>query len=413
MYPILRGLRIVECASFIAAPSCALHLQQLGAEVIRIDPIGGGMDFRRWPATPDGRSLYWEGLNKGKRSVAIDLSRPEGRQLAFDLITAPGPDAGLLVTNYAQKGFLAHEALSKLRPDLITVRVLGWRDGGAAVDYTVNAALGLPYMTGGPGNGSEPVNHVLPAWDLLTGAYSAFALLAAERHRIRTGEGQEVTVPLSDVALTALGNMGQLAEVLTGGDRPRQGNALFGAFGRDFATADGERVMVVAITGRQWTGLVEALELQKTVTQLEASLGVSFATDEGQRFRYRAALFPVFGQAIIELSLEELRARFETHGVLWSTYRTLRSAIENDPRLSLAAPLFSVLEHPSGLRYPAPGAAASFRGTERQPVVRAPRLGEHTDQVLAEVLSLSSARIGQLHDAGIVSACPTPRKLTK
>lgn len=404
MYPILAGLRVVECASFIAAPSCALHLQQLGAEVIRVDPIGGGMDFGRWPVSAEGRSLYWEGLNKGKRSVAIDLSRPEGRQLVTDLITAPGPDAGLFVTNYPQKGFLSHEALSKLRPDLVTVRVLGWRDGGPAVDYTVNASLGVPYMTGSDQNGAAPVNHVLPAWDLLTGAYAAFALLAAERQRTRTGKGQEVAVPLSDVALASLGHMGQVAEVLTAGDRPRYGNALFGAFGRDFGTADGERVMVVAITGRQWTGLVEALGLQQQVTQLEASLGVSFTTDEGQRFIHRDALFPLVEQAIAALPLAQLRGRFEVNGVLWSTYQTLRTALERDPRLSLDAPLFSLLEHPSGLRYPAPGAAATFHGEQRQGAVRAPKLGEHTDQVLAEVLSLSSARIGALHDAGIIAA---------
>jgi 2-methylfumaryl-CoA isomerase len=403
VYPILSGLRVVECASFIAAPSCALHLQQLGAEVIRIDPIGGGMDFGRWPVTAEGRSLYWEGLNKGKRSVAIDLVRPEGRQLAIDLITAPGPDAGLFVTNYPQKGFLSHGVLSKLRTDLVTVRVLGWRDGGPAVDYTVNAALGVPYMTGAVPNGADPVNHVLPAWDLLTGAYAAFALLAAERQRTRTGKGQEVTVPLSDIALASMGHMGQIAETLTAGDRPRYGNALYGAFGRDFATADGERVMVVAITGRQWTGLVEALGLQQPVAQLEASLGLSFAADEGQRFIHRDALFPLVEQAIAALPLAQVRGCFEANGVLWSTYQTLRAALERDPRLSLDTPLFSTLAHPSGLRYPAPGAAATFQSEQRLPPVRAPRLGEHTDQVLAEVLALSSARIGELHDAGIIA----------
>ncbi|EER61802.1 L-carnitine dehydratase/bile acid-inducible protein F [Acidovorax delafieldii 2AN] len=403
MYPILNGLRVVECASFIAAPSCALYLQQLGAEVIRIDPIGGGMDFARWPVAPGGQSLYWEGLNKGKRSVAIDLSRPEGRELATALITAPGPDAGLLVTNYPQKGFMSHEALSARRSDLVTVRVLGWGDGAPAVDYTVNAALGVPCMTGSQENGDTPVNHVLPAWDLLTGAYAAFAMLAAERHRCRTGQGQEVTVALSDVALASLGNMGQIAEVLTQGDRPRYGNALFGAFGRDFTTADGQRVMVVAITGRQWTGLVTALGLQEPIAALESSLAVSFVADEGQRFVHRDALFPLFERAIGALSLDALRSRFETQGVLWSTYQTLGTALEHDPRLSLDASLFSMLEHPSGLRYPAPGAAATFHGAERHGAVRAPRLGEHTDQVLAEVLSLSSARIGQLHDAGIVA----------
>ena len=411
---MLEGLRIVECASFIAAPSCALHLQQLGAEVIRIDPIGGGMDFARWPVSPDGSSLYWEGLNKGKRSVAIDLSRPEGRQLAIDLITAPGPDAGLLVTNYPQKSFLGQAALSRLRPDVITVRVLGWHDGGPAVDYTVNAALGLPYMTGAPENGSDPVNHVLPAWDLLTGAHAAFALLAAERRRTRSGNGQEVTVALSDVALTSLAHMGQVAEVLTTGDRPRHGNALFGAFGRDFATADGERVMVVAISGRQWSGLLEALGLQQEAAQLEAALGVSFVGEEGQRFIHRDALYPLFERVIGALPLAQLRGRFEANGVLWSTYQTLRTALEHDPRLSLESPLFSLLDHPSGLRYPAPGAAATFHGAQRLSAVCAPHLGEHTDEVLARVLSLSSARIGELHDAGLIAAPrATPKEPNK
>lgn len=403
MYPLLNGLRVVECASFIAAPSCALHLQQLGAEVVRIDPIGGGMDFRRWPVAKSGQSLYWEGLNKGKRSVAIDLSRPEGRELATALITAPGPDTGLLVTNYPVKGFMSHEALSALRPDLVTVRVLGWSDGAPAVDYTVNAALGVPCMTGSEENGNTPVNHVLPAWDLLTGAYAAFAMLAAERHRCRTGRGQEVTVPLSDVALASLGHMGQIAEVLTQGERPRYGNALFGAFGRDFTTADGQRIMVVAITGRQWTGLIQALDLQEQVAAIEARCGVSFNHDEGQRFNHREALFPLFEQSIGALPLTELRTRFESNAVLWSPYQALGTALKHDPRLSLDRALFSLLEHPSGLSYPAPGAAATFRDAERQPVVRAPRMGEHTDQVLEQVLGMSSARIGELHDAGLVA----------
>jgi 2-methylfumaryl-CoA isomerase len=402
MYPFLSDLRVVECASFIAGPSCALHLAQLGAQVIRIDPIGGGMDFNRWPVTADGRSLYWEGLQKGKRSVAIDMGRPEGRQLAVDLITAPGAGAGLFVTNYPQQGFLSHEALAAHRPDLITARVLGWRDGAPAVDYTVNAALGMPWITGSERNGEEPVNHVVPAWDLVTGAYAAFALMAAERHRLRTGQGQEVTVPLSDIALTCLGHTGQLAEALTTGDRPRYGNALFGAFGRDFATADGQRVMVVAITARQWSGLVKALDLQVPVGAIATQLGVDFA-EEGQRFIHRQALFPLFEKAIGALSLAQARERFEAGSVLWSSYQTLRTALDTDPRLALAAPLFETLGHPSGLHYPAPGAAASFHGTPRVPVQRAPHLGEHTDQVLAEVLSLSPTRIGQLHDAGLIA----------
>ena len=404
MYNLLNGLRIVECASFIAGPSCALHLQQLGAEVIRIDPVGGGPDFKRWPMSPEGSSFYWEGLNKGKRSVAIDLAKPEGRKLAVDLITAPGRDAGLFVTNFPKEGFLAHERLRQRREDLITVRVTGWSDGGSAVDYTVNAALGVPYMTGSVDNGDKPVNHVLPAWDLLAGAYAAFATLAAERHRNRHGTGQEVMVPLSDIALASLGHMGQIAEVLTVGDRPRVGNALYGAFGRDFVSADGHRVMVVAITAKQWSGLVDALQLKDNISAIEATLKVSFARDEGLRYTHRDALFPLFERAMAALPLAEIKTRFEQQAVCWGPYLTLSAALAQDPRLSLARPLFNTLQHPSGHSYPAPGAAASFEGSTRVGLVRAPHLGEHTDQVLAEVLSLSPTEIGALHDAGIVAS---------
>ena len=95
MYELLKGFKIVEGASFIAAPLCGLTFVQLGADVIRFDPIGGGPDFYRWPLAPNGSSLYWEGLNKGKRSIAIDLARPEGREIAVALITAPGTGGGL------------------------------------------------------------------------------------------------------------------------------------------------------------------------------------------------------------------------------------------------------------------------------------------------------------------------------
>ena len=94
MSGILAGMRVVEIAAFIAAPMAGVTLAQMGAEVIRIDPIGGGLDYRRWPVTAGGSSLYWAGLNKGKRSVTLDLRSPAGRELAAALITAPGADAG-------------------------------------------------------------------------------------------------------------------------------------------------------------------------------------------------------------------------------------------------------------------------------------------------------------------------------
>ncbi|MDH7640137.1 CoA transferase [Sphingomonas oryzagri] len=402
MYDLLKPLRIVEASSFVASPSAGLYLAQMGAEVIRVDQIGGGPDFNRWPKSDAGASLYWEGLNKGKKSVALDLGRPEGRELLAELATAPGETAGLFVTNYPVDGFLAHDRLAARRADLITVRIMGQANGGPALDYTVNCALGIPQITG-PADRTDPVNHVLPAWDLLTGAYAAFALLAAERHRREKGQGQEVRIPLSDVGIATIANLGQLAEVMTtGADRPRYGNEVYGAFGRDYVTADGERLMVMAITPRQWTGLVKALEIGVAVAAIEAERGVSFAKDEGLRFEHRDALVPLVEAAIARRPAAELADLFDSLGCCWGPYRTMGEAAR-DPVLVGENPLFGTIEQASGLTYPVPGAMATIPQQARQAPVRAPRLGEHSDAVLADVLGLSSGAIGRLHDQGLVA----------
>jgi 2-methylfumaryl-CoA isomerase len=404
MYDLLNGMRIVEAAAFIAGPSCGLHLAQMGAEVIRIDQIGGGPDHRRWPLAPDGgASLYWEGLNKAKKSVALDLSRPEGRELAARIATAPGDNAGLFVTNFPVGGFLAYERLRALRSDVICVRVMGWPDGRPAVDYTVNSAVGVPLMTG-PADDETPVNHVLPAWDLMAGAYAAFALMAAERARRATGQGREVQIPLSDLAIASLGHLGQIGEVQTHGhDRRRMGNDLYGAFGRDFVTADGRRLMVVAITPRQWSGLVTVLGLEGAIAALETELRVSFATDEGVRFRHRARLNPMFEAAFAARMAGELTDAFDSKGVCWGPYQTLKTAVDIDPYFSAANPLLSEIDHPSGARYLTPGSAATLPADQRRASVAAPPLGRDTDEVLSQVLGLSEAEIGHLHDSGVVA----------
>lgn len=402
MYDLLKGLRVIEGAAFIAGPSCGLHLAQMGAEVIRFDAIGGGPDYRRWPIAPGGDSLYWEGLNKGKKSIAIDLGRPEGRELAVALATAPGDNAGLFLTNYPVRGFLSHEALAAKRADIITARVMGWADGSPAVDYTINAAVGVPQMTG-PADDDRPVNHVLPAWDLLGGAYAAFAMTSALLRRRLTGEGAEIRVPLSDLAASSLSHLGSVAEVLAGGNRPRMGNDLFGAFGRDFVTADGKRLIVVAITPRQWTGLVKTLDLNDAIAAIGTELGVSFTRDEGARFLHRARLFPLFEAAFAARTSEALKPAFDAGGVTWGEYQTLHQAVTGDPRLFTQNPLFETLAHPSGLTYPTSGPAGTLAGEARGHVASAPRLGEHTDQVLSDVLGLDSGAIGRLHDEGLVA----------
>lgn len=402
MYELLKGLRVVEGSAFVAAPTCGLYLAQMGAEVIRFDNIGGGPDFRRWPLADNGMSLYWEGLNKAKKSVALDLSRPEGREIAQRLAAAPGEDGGLFVTNFPVDGFLGYDKLKALRDDLICVRVMGWADGSQGMDYTINSALGLPLMTGPVGD-ERPVNHVLAAWDLLTGAYCAFAMVSALLARMRGMGGREIRAPLSDIGAATMANLGFTAEtLLTGHQRPRMGNDVFGAFGRDFTTKDGVKLMLLCITPKQWEKALDVLGIGAGVAAVEAELGVSFAKDEGLRFTHRERLYPLFERAFAAKTAAELTPAFDAGGVTWGSYQTMEAAL-NDTRLFKENPLFEAIQHPSGLTYPAPGAMGTIPQDVRGPVTPAPKLGQHTDEVLAEVLGLSGAEIARLHDAKVVA----------
>ena len=399
---ILHGLRVVEGSAFVAAPMGGMTLAQLGADVIRFDPIGGGLDHRRWPVTAQGQSLFWAGLNKGKRSIAVDIRKPRGQELLTQIICAPGADAGLFSTNFPARGWLAYETLAAQRADLIMVNLMGRRDGGSEVDYTVNPQLGFPVLTG-PADSATPANHVFPAWDAIAGQMICTALLAALRHRDRQGVGQLVTLALKDVGLAMLGHLGMLAEVQVNGvDRPRYGNHLYGAFGRDFVTRDGERAMVVGLTDMQWACLLKATGLAPAVSALAARLDVNL-DDEGHRFQARDALAALFEPWFAARTMAEVAAVFETHRVTWGPYRTVRQAMERDADLSTAHPMFSMLHQPGIGTYLAPACPLDFSAVPRLPAAPAPTLGQHTDEILLEVLGLSSAQVGTLHDAGIVA----------
>jgi 2-methylfumaryl-CoA isomerase len=399
----LSGLRVVEGSAFVAMPLGGMTLAQLGADVIRFDPIGGGLDYTRWPVTLDGRhSLFWAGFNKGKRSIAVDIRSSEGQEILTQLITAPGPDAGVFLTNFPARGWTAYETLRNHREDLIMVHMVGRRDGGSEVDYTVNPQTGLPFVTG-PTDFHRPVNHLLPAWDCIAGQMAVVGLLAAERHRRRTGEGQLVRLALKDVALAMLGHLGKIAEVMVNdADRPKDGNYLYGAFGRDFGTLDGKRLMVVALTRSQWDNLVRVTQLDEELVALAKRLRLDFAK-EGDRFRARREIARVFEPWFATKLLAEVRHQFDTGGVTWAPYRTVRETVEHDPDCSTANPMFALVEQPEVGTFLMPGLPMDFGAYERAPVTRAPKLGEHTDEILMDVLGMDSAQVGRLHDHGVVA----------
>lgn len=396
---ILQGLRVVEVSAFVAAPLGGMTLAQLGAEVIRIDGIDGGLDYRRWPVTEDGISLFWAGLNKAKRSVAIDIGKPQGRELAQALICAPGEDAGILLTNFPPRGWLDYETLREQRTDLIQLTIQGDRQGGSAVDYTVNPRIGLPYLTG-PQDGQGAVNHVLPAWDLITGQMAAVGLLAAERQRRRSGTGQHVKLALEDVALAVMGHLGFLAEAQLGRQRQRHGNDLYGAFGRDFVTEDGQRIMLVGLTLKQWRSLCEVTGISEAVAALGARLGVDLDR-EGERFHAREALAALVAPWVAARTLAQVAAAFEASGVCWGRYQNVMQLLREDPSCSEQNPLFQLLDQPGVGPLLTPGMPLRF-AEHNLPPQPAPRLGADTEAVLLDVLGLSSAEFGRLHDQGLV-----------
>lgn len=381
---ILSGLRVVEFSAFVAAPLTGATLTSLGAEVIRVEQRGGGLDAQRWPLH-EGRSLYRAGLDRGKRSVALDLRSPRGQELAAALVTAPGADGGILITNLGGTGWTSYDALAMARPDLIMVLLRGTSDGRPAVDYTVNAGLGFPLVTG-PEGWDRPVNHVLPAWDVSAGLLAAAGILAAERHRRLTGQGQLVELALADVALAVADCLGFIDEaLLVEQDRPRLGNHLFGTYARDFRTSDGRDVIIVALTPRQWRSLGEATGLGEDFATIEARHSVDLR-DEGARFIHREEIAELLEPWVGGRTLAEVADALDTHSVLWSPYRTFKEFVRDDPSAETR-------RAQAVLRF------SSSAPEERQ----APReIGADTTAVLDECLGLGSAELEELRSEGVI-----------
>jgi 2-methylfumaryl-CoA isomerase len=376
----LAGMRVIEVSSFVAAPLGGMTLAQLGAEVIRVDPLGGAADTTRWPLAPNGQSLYWTGLNKGKRSVTLDFRSDSGQAALKELVANSGDDGGIVLTNAAFP-WLSYDTLSQRRPDLIHLRITGRHDGGPAVDYTVNAALGFPLATG-PENLAGPVNHVLPAWDVATGLYAAAGILAAERHRRRTGEGRSITLPLEDVALAVTGHLGFLAEAQAGGTgRPRIGNHLYGGFARDFRTDDGACVMVCLLTARHFRDLAAATGLTATFGELSKATGADFTSDSG-RYEQREVIAALLTPWFARRTATEVAAAFADTSVLWERYRTF-AELAADPALT-DNPVVRLIDQPGVGRVLATGIPLAQPGIGH--VAPAPELGADTQAVLAELL---------------------------
>ena len=281
MYPLLAGLCDRRSLSFVASPTAGLYCAQMGAEVIRVDQIGRRARLRPLHAHGEGRSLSWENLNRAKKSRRARPESPRGRELLVELVRKTGQidhqPAGRRASSATRGGRTAP------RPGLCADHGLARRAPGDGLHGQRRERLSADDRPGRVGQATAPpVNQVLPAWDFITGAYCAFALLAGLRHRDATGEGSELRVPLGDVAIGTMANSGAMAEMLyRGADRAaarqrdlgrvrarlrQQGRQALHGRGAD-APSSGVR-------------MIEAFGVAGEIAALEARLGVDFASGD-------------------------------------------------------------------------------------------------------------------------------------
>jgi 2-methylfumaryl-CoA isomerase len=295
----------------------------------------------------------------------------------------------VVVTNTDRYAEFGWEALCTRRPDVIHALLHGRADGGAAVDYTVQAATGFPLVTG-PAENPAPVNTVLPAWDIAAGLYLALGLLAAERHRLHTGRGRAIRVALEDVALATAGNLGYLAEAQTTSHRrQKSGNDVYGAYGRDFETADGVRVIVVILTERHWRKLLSATGLTHAIAGLSDALDIDFGS-ESARYEHRDVISPLVARWFRRTTFAEAAEILDRHRILWERYRTF-SELGADAGAALRdLDLFAMVDQPGVGPHLAPKSPIVTDG-ERLAPRPAPGVGQHNDELLnsigAEVIS--------------------------
>ena len=399
----LAGVKVLDISTYVAGPSCAMTLSQLGAEVTRIDPPGGASDTRRLPFSAMGRSIYWATLNRGNRSIEVNTRNPQGQELVGKLLAGQGPEGGIVVTNTVGHSGVSYDELKAWREDLIMIHILGHADGRPAVDYTINSEVGFPLITGSADD-TRPVNHVLPAWDLLAGLQGVIAVLSALKVRERTGKGQYITVSLADVAATTAANLGMVAEVVINNEpRQRDGNYTFGLYGHDFKTADGGHVMTILLTPKHWYTMVELTGTRDAFAGLSVSMGLDF-DDEVTRYRYRRVSSALFGPWFEQRSFAEATRALAEAKILWGPYRTVEDFVRSPESPLAKSGLFEDVYFPEIGTVPTPRAVLRFD----EDVVSVPRaknspgVGTETNEVLHEDLGLDDEAIAALRAAGVI-----------
>jgi formyl-CoA transferase len=403
----LSHIRVLDLTRILAGPWCTQILADLGAEVIKIERPGGGDDTRSWGPPylkdTDGNdtreSAYYLSCNRGKKSVALDVSTHEGQ----DIVRKLASQSDLLIENYKVGGLrqygLDYESLKAVNPRLIYCSITGFGQTGpyasnAGYDFIIQAMGGMMSITGErddlPGGGPQKVGVAVS--DLMTGMYATVALLAALAHRERTGEGQYIDMALLDSEVAMVANLG--SNYLVSGKAPgRMGNAHQNIVPyQSFATADGHMILAVG-NDNQFS------KLCSVAGRPELAQDPRFATNPN-RVRNRPILVPVVAEIMRTRTTRQWLEALEPAGVPVGPINNLAQVFE-DPQVR-ARGMKVEAPHPAAGKVPMVASPMKLSATPVEHRTAPPTLGQHTDEILTALLGFTEQQIALLREQGVV-----------
>ncbi|MEF7612486.1 CaiB/BaiF CoA-transferase family protein [Aquincola sp. MAHUQ-54] len=402
----LSHVKVLDLSRILAAPWAGQILADLGAEVIKVERPGAGDDTRSWgpPFLKDaeGRDTkeagYYLAVNRGKRSITVSLDKPEGQRIVRELAM----ECDIVLENYKagtlERYGLDEASLRKINPRLIYCSVTGFGQTGPrrdqpAYDFLIQAMGGLMSVTGErdgrPGGGPQKVG--VPIVDLMTGMYTAVAVLAALARRDQTGRGDAIDIGMLDVQVASLAN--QAMNFLVSGKVPqRNGNAHPNIQPQDvFGCADGDVILVVGNDG-QFAKLCDVLGRAEWATDER------YATN-AQRVRHIGELAPLLREAFAGWQREDLIAALDKAGVPCGAINSVADVFR-DPQV-VARGMLKHVPHPSGVDVPQVASPMRFAEAQLPTCDAPPLLGQHSDEIL-EKLGYGTADIAALRQAGVI-----------
>jgi CoA:oxalate CoA-transferase len=375
----LARVRVVDLSRVLAGPYCTMTLADLGADVVKVEQPGEGDETRTWgPPYDGGEATYFLAVNRGKRSVALDLKAPEGREAVRALIRR----ADVVIENFrpgvAERLGLGADELERENPGLVRCSITGFGSGRAPADrpgydFVLQAESGLMSITGE--RDGAPAKVGVAVVDVLCGLNAANGILAALVRRERTGAGERIEVSLLDSGLAALVNVAQAA-LSTGEEAARHGNAHPSIVPYEpFQTADGW-LAIAAPNQRLWARLCAALD------RPELPGDPRFASNDA-RVRHRAELIPLLAETLRTRTADAWLERLEREGVPAGKVRGVREAFE--AAAAAGDPAHIEVDHPTAGTLPLVRSPLRLATSPICPTTAPPRLGEHTAEVLLEV----------------------------